>query len=199
MTGVNHPSESRLHAYLDRELEPDARRAVEAHLEACSGCQERVAALVTLFERLEEMPEQPLSRDLSAPVVASVRARRRESRLVARLAWAEALVAVGVGTLVWLLTGGLAISAYPSLGLPGTLTRLRGLVDASVELLLGLAVEFASRLNALMAEAAQLSSSPGILEPPEGLSWTPILALVIVVWLIGNGVLLRGSGQRGSR
>jgi anti-sigma factor RsiW len=48
-----------LSALLDRELDVFHRRAVEAHLEACAGCREDVAALERTIMAVQDAPPVP--------------------------------------------------------------------------------------------------------------------------------------------
>ena len=195
---MNHPSETMLQAYLDDELPGEQRRAVEAHLEACSNCQERLAELVTLFAQLQTVPERSLSRDLSGQVVAAVRSRRKESALVARLAWAEALVAFGLGVIVWVFTGGTVFAGFPTSDLTGGIERMVNLAGALLEAQLEWTGQLPITLENVLTEVARFP--PGNLVEVTGwISWGPALALAFALWLIGNGVLLRGGGEQGRR
>ena len=49
-------TEKRLIAYLDAKLIGTERRDIEAHLAACSGCQERVARFQSVWSLLDELP-----------------------------------------------------------------------------------------------------------------------------------------------
>ena len=67
-----HPDESILNECLDGELAPEQRAALEAHLESCPGCQERLAQMRSLFQVLEQLPDLPLERDLTPHVLAAL-------------------------------------------------------------------------------------------------------------------------------
>lgn len=190
-----HLSEDQLYAYIDRELAESSRRRVEAHLEACPACQERVSELTSLFADIESVPDEPLGRDLAPDVVAAVRARQRESDLLTRVAGAEALVAAAITAAVLLLRGGRPV--------PGTL--FGGLSEAAVELQIAFelvaaefyaaAVDLSSVWSELLAAVSQ-GSSGALPSAPAWLSWGPVLAVGLVLWLLGNGVLLRLGNDR---
>lgn len=191
-----HLSEDQLYAYIDRELAESSRRRVEAHLEACPACQERVSELTSLFADIESVPDEPLGRDLAPYVVAGVRARQRESALLTRVAGAEALVAAAITAAVLLLRDGIPV--------PGTL--FGGLSEAAVELQIAFelvaaefyaaAVDLSSVWTELVAAASQ-GSSGALPSAPAWFSWGPVLAVALVLWLLGNGVLLRLGSDRG--
>ena len=101
-TSMSHVDEGTLHAYLDGELSPPERTALEIHLAQCASCGARLAEERSLIERASavlggarpsERPAPPLS-ELASP-------RRRGRRILgARLpfAWAATVVlALGIG------------------------------------------------------------------------------------------------------
>jgi hypothetical protein len=57
-----HLTDEQLNEYLDGEI-PD-RRQIELHLSACANCAARLTALQALFDEIESLPEIALSRDL---------------------------------------------------------------------------------------------------------------------------------------
>jgi len=59
ITGSAHPSDDELSAYLNRDLaDLAARQRLEAHLESCAGCRERLAELRTVVRLLRGMESQ---------------------------------------------------------------------------------------------------------------------------------------------
>jgi len=101
-TSMSHVDEGTLHAYLDGELSPPERAALDVHLAQCAPCGARLAEERSLIERASavlggarpsERPAPPLS-ELASP-------RRRGRRILgARLpfAWAATVVlALGIG------------------------------------------------------------------------------------------------------
>jgi len=108
----------RLSEYLDHELPPDERAALEAHLRGCVACGAVLADLKRIVVRAQGLEDRLPERDLwpgiaarigastgEAPVVdlAAARARRRWTFSLPQLAAAAvALMAVSGGT-VWLL------------------------------------------------------------------------------------------------
>ena len=99
---MSHVDEGTLHAYLDGELSPPERAALEVHIAECTSCGARLAEERSLIERASavlggarpsERPAPPLS-ELASP-------RRRGRRILgARLpfAWAATVaLALGIG------------------------------------------------------------------------------------------------------
>lgn len=63
-----------LDAYLDTELSTEETAAVEAHLAECGDCSERLRQLKSLVEKLNQLPEVPMPRDLSSAIEAKITA-----------------------------------------------------------------------------------------------------------------------------
>lgn len=96
---MNHLTEFQLNEYLDDALSASEHRTIEKHLSGCADCHEKVEALRSLFQRLAELPEESLQRDLT-PVVLS---RLPDQKL--HLGWKLALavqsgIALGLTILV---------------------------------------------------------------------------------------------------
>lgn len=82
-------------AYLDGELSPQERCAVEAHLASCAGCRRAVAAYGRLFEALGRPAIPPPARLVSGVLRAVAAAERRRARWQAVVMAAAVLVATG--------------------------------------------------------------------------------------------------------
>ncbi len=66
---MNHLTESTLNEYLDEALDQSARRAVEAHLDACPRCRARLDDLRLVFYSLSLLSEKPLAHDLTPRIL----------------------------------------------------------------------------------------------------------------------------------
>jgi anti-sigma factor RsiW len=67
-----HLQEAVLNEYLDGMLEAAFARQVEEHLAMCPECRLNLESLQVLFSSLEELPDEPLERDLVPGVFAGV-------------------------------------------------------------------------------------------------------------------------------
>jgi len=65
-----------LSAYLDGELSPEERAALETHLERCPRCREELASLRAVSGLVASLPRVEPSEQLSRTLAASLRARR---------------------------------------------------------------------------------------------------------------------------
>ncbi len=140
--------------YLEREIEPRACDALEAHLSDCRNCRRELAALRSTVDLL---------RDLTAPATPAqladrTLARLREAPARGRAAWrlAPGLVAAGLAALVGIQLARGPSEAPPALREPTALPELdlgplfgaadAGKTDASVE------AQLDARLDALASD-----------------------------------------------
>jgi len=107
MTDIPDPWLERLSEYLDGDLAPAERTALEAHLRGCAGCSAALADLGRIVARAGGLDERGPTRDLwpgiAARIGAGTPARRRWTFSLPQLAAASiALMTLSGGT-VWLL------------------------------------------------------------------------------------------------
>jgi anti-sigma factor RsiW len=86
--------QERLSAYLDGELVPREKEAVEQHLAGCSSCRWEVETLRQTVQWTAELPAVPIPRVFTIPAQAEPARARRRWRLVPALQAATALVAL---------------------------------------------------------------------------------------------------------
>lgn len=181
----HHPDELTLHAYLDGELEADARVRLEAHLARCAACGARLAELETLFATIEALPDVPLERDLAPAVVAALEGERAAA--APRLRWLLAFqvaAALALLFLAWPALGAWAAAVWPG----GD--ALRHLAARGAEALVA-----AGALGEFSGAVARALPVPA-LSPA---AWGVLLAGAALLWLVGNGLLLRRPGDRRQR
>jgi hypothetical protein len=116
---VNHSDwesqRERLSAYLDGELAPAERAALDAHLRECEQCQRELAALLQTRALLRALPTPALPRDFSLPAQPAVVARRRAAPVWARPAQAIGTIAAMIG-LAFLIATALPSLPHPTGG-----------------------------------------------------------------------------------
>lgn len=193
MKPFDHLEDSQIHAYLDDELEPEWIAPVESHLEQCAFCRSKMEELRALFGRLESVDEVPLSRDLAGPVMAELSS---SDAMGAGLRWVTALEVLVAGALLGVI--GLA-------GARGTLFRMAALVFRD-ELVPRPSVEVVLRESLAALQATiQGWTSAGMSHlrafDAGGLAgqipWIPVIAGLLAIWLMGNGLLLRDDWAGG--
>lgn len=186
-----HLSEETLNEYLDGVLPPAALAATGAHLQGCPACRAQLEQLRGLFAALESLPEAPLERDLAAAVVTALAARAPLSRGVRLALVVQALGALAVIVLAWPLLNLETVASGAALAWGPALAQLPG----------WFALQWASGMQAVL----QFASLPSLgapfsldLDPPAVLIALTLLSASLL-WLVGNGLLLRpqaGSYKR---
>ena len=86
-----------LDRYVDRELDADSTAAIRSHVSACVSCRQHVAEREALGRLVRAVPYRVAPDRLRARVVAHVRRRRSQRRVLAWAAAAVLIVSVGAG------------------------------------------------------------------------------------------------------
>jgi len=171
---TDHISDVQLNEYLDNET---ANRAeIEAHLDSCDECAARLSAILALFTELASLPEATLSRNLAARFVPDRKLPQlpRWLTLTATLQAAAALVALIV-TIPFLPI------ILPQVVLP-SFTTLLGQFQ----------VQWRAFLNAFFTfHLPELAPLPIPVPVMEMSTLLIALAGMFVLWVFGNGLLLR--------
>lgn len=85
---------SRLQDYVTRELRPEERRQVDAHLIECADCQHELAVMTAIVSTLDHQPVMEPSSDFTSKVLAGL---PRQRTLVPSLWWALVLTPILAG------------------------------------------------------------------------------------------------------
>ncbi len=188
-----HLADDGLFEYLDQELSPESRQKIESTLAECAECQERLLEIRRLFGEIESLEAIDLERDLVSAVMARVPGEtgfRTLPNLSASLSL-QSLVAVLI-----------LAASLPALLQQASITELAGMVQNNNRLLLetlqgGLAavMEIVTQLRvgleAVLSETAALQTGP-----IELVLILPLLISTGLLWLVGNGILLRNLSSR---
>lgn len=175
-----HLTYEQLNEYLDNESGERAR--IETHLSACDECTARLTALQNLFAEIEVLPEVALSRDLASPFT-------RQSNLpVLQLPrW------LTLTTTLQAVTAVIATIVFAPLVMQWVLPYLSSMqAPTYAEIFIELQSQWMVCLD--LFSKLQMSSPPEI--PVVELSSLVIvltLAGVSILWLVGNGLLLRNQ------
>lgn len=179
-----HLDDVSLNEYLDSALPPERRADVDAHLATCPACAARLAEQRALFAALATWPDVPLEHDLTSRVLTTLRPQRTPLPGIVR--WA--LVIQGGLAMVFILVAALVL-VY-------TLTPPDSFINPAIDSLShltelltvqGHASWEAARTTITSALDATLAFFPKSFE----WMWFAGLVAVLVLWLAGNGVLLR--------
>ncbi len=196
---TQHLSAETLNEYLDGALEAPARAQAEAHLADCPQCAARLASWRALFAGLAALPEEPLARDLSADVLARLPQPAEALSILPKLRWivaAQALAAV-------VLLASAAPFVTAALPIVDPVTISQPAVQFITELLTGLAAQAQSLASALTVWSEQGLAGVRALTTPLAKTSTWLLsaglAAAFVLWVLGNGLLLRRTFSTRSR
>ena len=177
---MNHLAEETLNEYLDDALPPKARADAEAHLHECADCATRLAELTQLFDALASLPDLGLARDLSASITQRLTPRPslpRPFQWVVALQFAAALTTL-IAALPLLQT--MINFNVPTFTLP-SLPDLLMLFDQTAA---GIQ-HFFTRVRL---------PEPSLTINLSSLFITVTVFSVTLLWLVGNGLLLRRPG-----
>jgi anti-sigma factor RsiW len=172
MNLTDHISDVQLNEYLDHET---AHRAeIEAHLNACGECAERLSTFQALFTELNSLPEATLTRDLAVCFMPD----RKHPSFPPWLTLTAALQAAAAAAVL--------IFAMPVL--PVLIPRVE--LPSITILFSQFQVHWQVFMNAFFS--FHLPALTPLPIPVIGLSTLLItLAGMFVLWILGNGMLLR--------
>ena len=172
-----HLTDEQLNEYLDGET--NDRAQMESHFAACSDCSARLAVLQTLFSDIGSLPELQVAPDfaveykLSQPIQLP-----RSLRLTVILQAALTLIGIVIAMPF--------VAQFPSFDIP----------DLSIPTVVDLFVQLQNQWRAAldMLSTLQIPTMPEI--PVVDVS--NLFAMLIVIgvsllWLVGNGLLLRNQ------
>jgi len=170
-----HLTDVQLNEYLDNET-PE-RAQIESHLSSCDECAARLTALRALFAEIESLPELTLSRNIAARFALSPSLPAPLPRwltLTATLQAALALIAI-------IIAAPFVMNLLPAIETPS-------FTDVFVQI--------QSQWIALLDILSQIQM-PTLPEIPvielSSLVITLTIAGVSMLWLVGNGLLLRNQ------
>ena len=174
-----HLTDEQLNEYLDHEVNDPA--PIELHLSTCVECSARLAALQDLFAEIESLPEVELSRDVSAGFVPGPDLYTKLSRSLTLAMTLQAALAV-----VAMIVAAPLVMQF----LSPYLTSIPA--PSFAELFLQLQSQWTMWLDRL--STFQFPVIPEI--PVVELSSLFMMLTVVgvsLLWLIGNGLLLRNQ------
>ena len=173
-----HLTDEQLNEYLDNAS--TERALIETHLDSCDECAARLSALQALFADLDSLPEVTLSRDLAA------RFRPRPSLTVPQLpTWLTLTASLQAAAALVALIVAIPFfsSMLPQAEMPSFTTWLFEIQSL-----------WTSWLDALSNYQLPITQFPNLATYPVELSTLFIaLAIVSILWIFGNGLLLRNQ------
>jgi hypothetical protein len=193
MTEQGHIVLERLQAYLDHELGIEDEKLVAGHLAECSDCEREAARLRSLFEEIEALPVVDLGRDLSPAVLKSIRPRRVSSmnmRIIPLFQAASTLVLLG---LLWPVIQNSLLRIQERM----SAWSIQDWIHQEVDLIQAGLADFVYQVRGWM-EGSLIGFEFNLPGWPIT-AWWLVLAGGFVLWLLGNGFLLRSVDGRSNR
>jgi len=169
-----HLTDEQLNEYLDEAAEDRAQ--IESHLSSCDECAARLTALQALFAEIESLPELALTRDFAAPFISRSSLPAQLPRWLPLAMTLQAVIAV----IAFMAAAPFAIRLLPEIEIPpfGTL-------------LIQLQSQWRTWLD--MLSQIQMPPIPSFSFELPSLYLVSAVAAVSVLWLVGNGLLLRNQ------
>ena len=180
---INHIQEIQYHEYLDNALDQAAQLVFDQHVAECQACRQELAELRQLFTAIESVPELYLRVDLSSSILDAIDKQAGLSRN-----WKLA-TAIQFG-----LASILIIISWPLLSTYYSLYEFPMINTDYGTALTGFSIQFNGYIIALSDSfntVFESISSSQILLGDIGVFVWPIAIAATLLWLIGNGVLLR--------
>lgn len=202
---MSHLTEEQLNLYLDNELSPGERAAVEAHLAGCEACRIELVSMQTLFTALDTLQLETLTADLVPLVLDDIATERRRIIRRQRVGWLVPGLQ-GVAIILLLLFGWSALAMrYDELAqrIPrealyatwvNTLARSNIFWAATITHWQTWWRETMTGLLDLPAVLGQTTSQQWPQFSGLGLTTPQIIIIsfaAVLMWLVGNSILLR--------
>lgn len=172
-----HLTDEQLNEYLDNET--NEREQIELHLFSCGECAMRLAALQKLFAEIEALPELPLTRDIARFAAAGQWNLRLPRWLTLTVFAQAALVLIALILSIPLITT--YIPQIDAASLISPLFEIQSLWNAWLDSLSTFQFPAIPQLPIPVLEMSSLLLA---------------LAGVFVIWIVGNGILLRNHIRR---
>jgi len=173
-----HLTDEQLNEYLDNET--NEREQIELHLHSCNECNARFSDLQNLFLELDSLPDLQLTRDLSTRFVSSGQLTLHLPRWLTLTVFAQATLA-----LIALIISIPFITTYiPQIdfnSLTSPLFEIQSLWNTWLDSLSTLQLPTIPELPIPVLEMSSLLLA---------------LAGIFVIWIFGNGILLRNQIRR---
>jgi len=167
-----HLTEEQLNEYLDNES--TERAVVEAHLSSCDECAARLSTLQNLFTELDSLPELELTRDLAAPFIPRPSLPAQLPKFLTLTVTLQAAAALVVS----ILAAPFFIKVLPAIEMPSF-----GKVFIQIQ------SQWTAWLDVL--SNIQMPTIPTFSFELSSLYLMSALVAVSMLWLVGNGLLLR--------
>ena len=171
---TDHISDVQLNEYLDEAT--NERAQIESHLSSCDECAARLSTLQHLFAEIESLPELALTKSLTAPFMRTVSLPAQLPRFLTLTVTLQAAIAL----VIMIVAAPFVIQLMPAIEMP-SLSKL----------FIQLQTQWVTWLD--MLSQFQMPTLPTISLELSSLYLISAVVGVSMLWLIGNGLLLRNQ------
>ncbi|MGB2897512.1 MAG: zf-HC2 domain-containing protein [Anaerolineales bacterium] len=169
---------------LDNVLADEGSETLEAHLAECDDCAAKFASLKFLYSEMERLADEPLIHDLSGKVVRSLKLKKDIKPYWPQVLAAELITAAIVFFTIW---PKISLELGSRYSIEQLLGPLRKFADLSAQ-----GIHFVREvLHLIHTQWIATLSMPAIDWPITGLPLALVVGAMILLWLLGNGLLLR--------
>lgn len=178
-----HLTDEQLNEYLDNET--NQREQIELHLNSCNECSTRFSDLQNLFLELDSLPDLQLTRDLSTRFITSGQLVAGLPRWLTLTIFAQVTLAL-IALIVSIPFITTLLPQIDSTSLMTPFFELQSELNTWLDSLSTLALS--------LVEGFQLPTIPSFPIPVlEMSSLLLALAGIFILWIFGNGLLLRNQ------
>ena len=171
---TDHLTDEQLNEYLDEAT--NERAQIESHLSSCDECAARLTTLQTLFAEIESLPELALTKSLAAPFMRASNLPAQLPRFLTLTVTLQAAIAL----IVLIVAAPFVIQWMPAIKMPSL-----------SNLFIQLQTQWTTWLD--MLSQFQMPTLPMIALELSSLYLMSVLVGVSMLWLVGNGLLLRNQ------
>jgi hypothetical protein len=177
-----HLTDEQLNEYLD---EATAERIqIESHLSSCDECAARLSSLQQLFAEIESLPELALTKSLAAPFTSTRSLPAGLPRFLTLTVTLQAAIAL----VSLILAAPFVMQSLPAMEMPSldnVFIQVQSQWTAWLDML--------STLRLSSGQEFQMPTLPTFSFELSSLYLMSALVVVSMLWLIGNGLLLRNQ------
>jgi hypothetical protein len=171
-----HLTNDQLNEYLDNETSSDGRVQIESHLSSCDECAARLFTLQDLFAEIESLPELALTRDLAAPFTLRSSLPAKVPAFLTLTVTLQAVIAL----VAIIVAAPFVIQLLPAIEMPSL-----GNVFIQLQTQWTIWLDMLSQI--------QMPTLPTFSFELSSLYLMTALVVVSMIWLVGNGLLLRNQ------
>ncbi len=171
---TEHVTDTQLNEYLDEATHEHAQ--IESHLSSCDECAARLSTLQKLFAELDSLPEVELTRNLAAPFTLRSSLPAKLPTFLTLTVTLQAVIAL----VAIIVVAPFVIQLLPAIEMPS-------LGNVFIQL----QTQWTTWLD--MLSQIQIPALPTFSFELSSLYLMTALVVVSMLWLVGNGLLLRNQ------